>query len=504
MHVTEKRSLAFAVLDWWGRAWGRVEAVANRALARFRRRRHKLEAEARLLGAEVAQLGAQLWSRVDDLPLVERFKLPQISTQFYGHGAFMGAAPALLADAKWRRILAFLMPDVFEQLRAAFNHGADAGRLIPMMENNPVMAAYGIWYGAQSSAADTDSPNHLTGLEWDVFVDGALLRAWEACKDDPRAEAEVMARVLDTTVIAHASSADTLQEAMGLDQWQDVRKTPKTQFGGVELDAWLDLFARALSLAQAPDLNEAVTVMNREPRMDADEEECSKHTFTTPWSVERAVQVHKEVTGKPSISVVLEIKSLRSTAEFLAALVRALNGHGVHVAAVASFIRAETVGVSQMTQVIGGREHPGPREIQFFHYAGDLQHACDVGLVEPDQSVMFNGASLLDAFVPDDAPADTAPVYSVKLGAVSELEHYRVKHALHIGLYVQESDCDQAAASLLSDLVAARARTFELGFAWGGLRDEVAVATGLQARLGYGSQRVLGALGKARQWKERP
>ncbi len=491
-------SLRARVLGWWGRAWARVEGLWTRALAGVRRRRRRLGAEARLLGAEVRQLGTKIWDQVDDLPFVPtRLKLTPIRTQFYGHGAFMGAAPALLGDERWRRILAFLMPDVFQQIRAAVEDGAGPRRVMPMLENNPVMAAFGVHRSAQARRDEDDAnTHHLTGIEWDVFVDSDLVEAWEAAGSDAAARAKVMARILDTTVIAHASSADTVQEAIGICQYRDVRKTPKTALGGVELDSWLDLFARALELGRAEDLDAAVARMAEDPRVESTEE-CMLNTFASPWPVRRAVQIHREVTGKPWLGIILEIKSQRSTPAFLIDLVRALNEHGVYVAAVASFLREELEGVSARPQQIDGTPLPAPRELQFFHFAGDLQSACDAGAVASGQSVLFNGASLLDVLETDGG----RPVYSIKLGVVSELEEYRQRHGLTIGFYVQEGDCDHAAASLLSDLVEARPVTFELGFAWGGLRDEAGLPVTDETHLGYGGQRMLGVVGKARQWQ---
>lgn len=487
------------LLSSMGHVWARVEALYDRLFARVRSRRRRLKAEARLLSAEVLQLGARLWEKIDDLPFVpSSFTLTPIRTQFYGHGAFMGAAPALVADAKWRRILAFLMPDVFEQVRLAIDQGADGQRIMPMMENNPVLAAFGVFRGAGSTNAENESPHHLSGIEWDLFVDSELLVEWEAARRHPDALARVMEKVLDTSLIAHATSADTVQEAMGICQYKDVRKTPKTGLGGVELDSWVDLFGRALHLADAPDFDAAVREMAEDPRSSS-EEECLVHTFAPPWPVRRAVEVHAKVTGKPCISVIVEIKSLRSTAEFLTDLVKALNARGVHVAAVASFLREEVLGVSRAAQSIDGKVLAPPREIQFFHFAGDVQAACDSGAITRGQSILFNGASLLDAIETDGG----RPVYSTKLQVIGELDEYRKRHGLFIGFYVQEGDCDYTAVSLLSDLVLARPDTFELGFAWGGLRDEAHLPASQAARLGYGSQRMLEYVGKARQWKLR-
>ena len=488
----------FRFLTWWGRVWGRVEARWGALMARLRGRRRQLRAEARILSAEVRQLGVQLWDRVDDLPFVpSSFKLTPIRTQYYGHGAFMGAAPALLADARWRRILAFLMPDVFEQVRDALAQGADPPRIIPMMENNPVLAAFGVFHGATTVRTDgEESPHHLTGIEWDLFLDADLLADWERERNDPEALTRIMDRVIDTGLIAHASAADTVQESLGICQYRDVRKTPKTGLGGVEIDSWLDLFGRALALAKAEDLSAALTAMNEDPRSDSDEE-CMRNTFWPVWPVRRSVDLYREITGKPWLSVIIDIKSLRSSPEFLCDLVRALNAHAVHVAAVASFLLEEVVGVSATSQTIDGTVYPPPREIQFFHFAGDLQEACDAGKILEGQSVMFNGASLLDSLKTDAG----WPVYSAKLRVLSELEEYRRRFDLHIGIYVQEGDCDHTAASLLSDLSEARPETFELGFAWGGLRDESHLADSKVVRLGYGGQRRLEYVGKARQWK---
>jgi hypothetical protein len=141
--------------------------------------------------------------------------------------------------------------------------------------------------------------------------------------------------------------------------------------------------------------------------------------------------------------------------------------------------------------------YPGPREIQFFHYAGDLQAACDAGRVAHGQSVMFNGASLLDTV----KSSSGRPVYSSRIRVTAELDEYRRRFGLHVGFYVQEGDCDHAAASLLSDLCEANPETFELGFAWGGLRDQAHLDASEVARLGYGGQKVLEMLGQARQWR---
>ncbi len=431
--------------------------------------------------------------------------MPPLTNQFYGHGAFMGAAPGLLQDQAWRRILAFLMPDVFLEVKAACDAEVQPGRLIPMFENNPVMCAYGAWHGARRrEGRDGFHPNDLAGVEWDVFIDSALVTTWEAATDEAARRA-VVAQMADTMVIAHASTADTVQEAAGVCQYEDVRRTSKTGMGGVQADAWLDLFGRALRLAAAPDLRAAIDAMAREPRVEAvggvPVETCKLHTFAHPAPPEEALAPWRALTGRERFSIVLEMKSRRSTSVLVGALVEELNRRGLHVVAVCSFDPAEVAGVSEIVQRVGGAVLPGPREIRFFHWAGDLQGACDRGEVARGQALLFNGASLLDP-VKDAEAGEGTPPYAWRREVIEELEAYRCEHELSIGLYVQEGDCDNAAAEALAELVHRYPATFELGFAWGGLLDEVHVRHDGTDRRGFGSQAMLKWV-NSRPWRTR-
>ena len=463
------------------------------------------ERRTRRIEAEVRQLGLDLLDRVDDLPgMPPLVVMPPLTNQFYGHGAFMGAAPGLLQDQAWRRILAFLMPDVFLEVKAACDAEAQPGTLIPMFENNPVMCAYGAWHGAhRREGRDGFHPNDLAGVEWDVFIDSLLVEAWEVAGDDAARRA-LVARMADTMVIAHASTADTVQEAAGVCQYEDVRRTSKTRMGGVQPDAWLDLFGRALRLAGAPDLRAAIEVMAREPRVESvggvPVETCRLHTFAHPASPEEALVPWRALTGRPRFSIVLEMKSRKSTSALLGGLVEELNHRGLHVVAVCSFDPAEVEGVGRVVQRVGGAVLPGPREIRFFHWAGDLQEACDRGTVARGQALLFNGASLLER-VPDAAAAGTPP-YAWRREVIEELEDYRQEHDLSVGVYVQEGDCDNAAAEALAGLVHRYPATFELGFAWGGLLDEVHVCHDGTDRRGFGSQAMLKWV-NSRPWRTR-
>ncbi len=455
-----------------------------------------LEEQLRARSAEIWRELVEDW--VVSWPIT---RIQPVVNQFYGHGAFMGAAPQLLEDQAWRRILAFLMPDVHVAALAAVNSGVRTAKLIPMFENNPVMCAFGVWQAAAARADGGQGRCDLEGMEWDVFLDGRWITKYQAAESDLATGAAVAALV-DGMLVAHASTTDTVQEALGVDQYRDVRTTPKTGMGGVEATHWLDLFGRAFELALAPDLDAAIVAMAIEPR-SAQTEHCMRHTFAEPRPWSKAIEAYRRVTGRAEFSVVLEVKSLRSTPLLLADLVLELNRRGVHVAAVGSFQLQEIAGVSRQHQRLGPREYPGPREVLFFHFAGDVQAAAEQGSLQRGQSVMFNGASLIDADAPppEGGPFDVRLTYRIRDEVVLELAEVAGALDLQVGIYVQEGDTDATAAHLLAQLVNAREDVFSLGFAWGGLRD-LAVDFGHSEHdhRGYGGQRMLEFVGRARQW----
>lgn len=451
----------------------------------------KLGEGAHKLSEEAQDIARDVWHRIDLLPSMPDLRpIQPIRRQLYGHGAFMGAAPALLAEPRWCRILAFLMPDVYHDVSDVISNGGGPGRVIPMFENNPIMCAYGLWKTLTNTASDEAWAFDLIGVEWDLFIDGDLIEAFEESGTEALVE-----QLLSTAIIAHASTADTVQEALGFCQYADVRRTRKTRLGGLEIPAWLDIFARALLLAHAENPSSLFLEMAALPRIKTGDA-CVLHTFAEPIPTQQAIDIFRSITGRPQFSVVLEIKSLRSTPDLMQKLICGLNEQGIHVSAACSFYREEIIGLVNMQQHINGKIFDGPREVQFFHFAGDLQKACDDGNIEAGQSVLFNGASLLEPV------ADPDRRYRIKERVVSELAAYKKRHHLHIGIYVQEGDCDSRAASLLSDLIERPDDPFDLGFAWGGLREEVALQPKEgQDRMGYGSQRRLEMVGHARQWR---
>ena len=91
-------------------------------------------------------------------------------------------------------------------------------------------------------------------------------------------------------------------------------------------------------------------------------------------------------------------------------------------------------------------------------------------------------------------------LYAVDEGIVDELDEYRERFDLSLGLYVQENDCDAAAVKLLSELVAVR-EDVRARLRLGRRARRGVDRVGLGDHRGFGLQRVLGQVGVAATWK---
>ena len=216
-------------------------------------------------------------------------------------------------------------------------------------------------------------------------------------------------------------------------------------------------------------------------------------------------RIHKNVLSLEQFSVILDIKSHAVTPEILKALIVELNHRGVHVAGVGSFNVAQIDGVSELEQQVDGKTLEGAREVLFVHFGGDLQKL--VGDEETREqmrgrSVLLNGATFLETAKiseEDLDPSERQFAYTLRTQAIEQVDAVRRELDMSFGMYIQEGDCDPLAASKLFELSNSRPEMFELGFAWGGLSDEVAeVAKNRKAPLlfghgktGEGSQRAL-------------
>lgn len=186
----------------------------------------------------------------------------------YVHGSYASAAPIMVYNKKWMRILRRLMPanhaDAMEILREAeealarrSSNDQQMARLMKWAENNPVVAAYGVLNsnsGTESieetltaesrkskarrrkdpSPPDSRQNSGSPVLEWDIWLDPTLVKRVEKAmdvadefqhdenadvQDQIAAEIEVdrqVGRLINRMMLAHGSASHLVSEALGV------------------------------------------------------------------------------------------------------------------------------------------------------------------------------------------------------------------------------------------------------------------------------------------------
>ena len=162
-----------------------------------------------------------------------------------------------------------------------------------------------------------------------------------------------------------------------------------------------------------------------------------------------------------------------------------LNRRGVHVYGIGTFTFSDLNNVDEIEQVVDGEAMGAPKGIKFFHGMGNLQTACDDGEVFEGESVMFNAGSILDTvdWDADDPDADDARIEAI----IENLAAFKSTYGFHLGLYVQEGATDHRAASKITAFSNQHAGVFDLGFAWGGISNDMGPVS--DGGTGMGSQK---------------
>lgn len=401
----------------------------------------------------------------------------EVGNQFYSHGGFMGAARPMLNDAKWNRILQVLMPDVYADVQGV----TDDGELIPMLENNPVMAAYGLFktqqLDKQKEGGRSDRLQTMQAMEWDVWLDPDVINGYNvAALMGPAAVANQDKRLVDTMIIAHGNTKQTvIENKIGYPQYDAVKGTAKSALGGARSTAWMDLFGRAMRLGAADNPDKMLEEMQGEARHTDEDDQSLFQTFEKKTPFDEVVELYKKTFGKETFSVLLDIKS-QSAPHVLRKLIRELNRRDVHVYGVGTFRFSELNELDQIEQTIDGKQMGAPNAIKFFHGIGNLQTACTDGGVFKGDQVMFNAGSILDSvdWDADEPDADDAEIE----GIIQKLGEFKNTYGFKLGLYIQEGATDMRAAEKVTAFTNKHADIFDMGFSWGGLSNDMGTVTG--------------------------
>jgi hypothetical protein len=378
--------------------------------------------------------------RMDPLPVMHSIQHDQITftdgliqRMPYVHGGFFGAAPFLLANPHWISILRLLMPDVYVEISRRVK--APLPRLMQWAENNPVVAAYG-------TAHELEYNGHIPNLEWDVFLDPALVKrvqvvlreqqkflqaiAPEIASDSksPRAhefykqsmthkqrnilryyEKELSIRVrtlVDKMMIAHGSLTQLALEQTGFCKnynYSRVKRTRRTLGGGIYARQWMATYAESLRIGVT---NHTGTPGDASPTGDTSPTSSTLlavSEMTTLDSVEQvlcpntslaeSVAIVREIAkNEDPIGLVLDLKSRHVPKEVLGCVIDCLREAGARIEGVGAFV------VDDIRDVSPYCAEP-VKEILFFHSAGAMQQACHNGQIRHGDTVFFNAGSLL-------------------------------------------------------------------------------------------------------------
>jgi len=382
-----------------------------------------------------------LYSKIEDNFCKEvglLYKIPYI------HGSFAAAAPFLLNDLKWMRILRRLMPEAHAEavVQLEKSHVEKDLRIAQIMkwaENNPVVAAYGLLANNFSKLA-VSSPEQLRTptvsnleqskpilplrappLEWCIFLDPLIvaeLENWIGKRDEAVAEEDKdkaadevqkhVSRLVKRMVLSHGSSGQIVSEALGMSQAftfgslvdsftqdGDVAGQSST---GIFTNTWMAIFAAALKLGgNMKTESNLVIPLNNEGYSSqlfcglmlclGLSDTNSTRTSHDNNSFGDSANIISTMLGAP-LHVVLNIRTRQVPARVLGQLINFMGENSVHVDAIASFDIEELRPIVNFTSL--------PVKIYHLLYsAGDLQKACHAGEIGHGDYVFFNAASLI-------------------------------------------------------------------------------------------------------------
>jgi hypothetical protein len=363
----------------------------------------------------------------------------------------------------------------------------------------------------------------------------------------------------DQLLIAHGNTTQLILEQTGFLKdvnYSRIQRTRQSLGGGMYARQWMAVFAEALRLGTKYDENgdpsstctssmEDMTWLLNDDDGNDDVDACSNYLdYSLDATMADSLQLIQRTTKtQHPMSLVLDLKSRHVPKRVLQVVLDTLHSAGIDIAAIGSFEISEIRGLSNCiddeiptgdtSKKNRGMSTRRTKEFMFVHSAGDLKHACHLGLVKPGDHVFFNAGSLInesartsvltsackylvslgfDGFDPEciksgyrlhacteqeDVGSDDDDHETTLLASVKTLHDCKRLYRFSIGVYVQEFAIDEAAARLLIEHVNEHSQLYDLGFAWGGINGMT--VQGIQpgrftSTDGYWNQRRVGKL----------
>lgn len=235
------------------------------------------------------------------------------------------------------------MPDVYVEIsrRVATN---PPSRLIHWAENNPVVAAYGAAHALDENEGMNDSsPPSFPNLEWDVFLDPALVRRVQLVLDKQaefrlekstsnrtKEQSDVIEsyyqqelkrrseQLVDKMLIAHGNALQLAVEQLGVCKefiYSRIKRTRRTLGGGIYARSWMAVFAEALKLGVCYEDENGETPSPSKPGVGSSKEKISSlfelaESTCPDTSIEESIRIVEKVTrSRKPFGLILDIKS---------------------------------------------------------------------------------------------------------------------------------------------------------------------------------------------------
>eukprot|EP00124_Ichthyophonus_hoferi_P002610 Ihof_evm7s185 gene=Ihof_evmTU7s185 len=299
-----------------------------------------------------------------------------LSNRGYGHGGYMGCGPELFRDRAWAKIFLTLMPSAYDAIMTVIHKtpscwdsfifpclgksGSVSGRVMSLIENNPIIAAYAtirmaaiypqVDYLPKVHAKSPQPrliPSHVA-IEWDIHLDPDLVNQWKHATTTEEMT-QVGLQLAQTLLIAHGRSVRLLRESWQPGQYWNIRSDRQTDLGGLVAADWMDIYGKALAaghayeqdrLADYERLLQTYQTQSRRTLVEIDQSgrDMYLHKGNT---FEQALNVYREVCPGKVFSVFLDAKSLVDSPDLWLAVIKALNSLGVFVDSIGHFHHKE-------------------------------------------------------------------------------------------------------------------------------------------------------------------
>ena len=374
--------------------------------------------------------------------------IPACTNLIYSHGGFMGASVECIRNPYWLSLLQLYTPKTYLRLyQAQLTQSLNSTTIMRLLENNPVVAAYGVYHYHQYHH---DIP--LPVIEWDVYFHPI----------NSTFALEEKHSIMKHTVVSHGTLLQTFMERiLGYSAHTSVLH----ESGGMTIPKWLEIFMECLDTVTKHEQSSSSTIEKK---------------INLPLPLSR---LYNSSTG-PLLSVFLDIKSSSITSELLMLFIQQLNSIGIHVWGIGSFLHTQIYPYQFQKQIINtsvaiediikaenkqatGKEAANihtllstpsskitkntldsttvvdaPLPFHIFTFASGIIQGCKDGTLPSSAHILFNAGSL---FMYDNNTNQW--ILNNKL--ITVLRYYQQHYNLSLGAYTQESHLNSYIATLM-------------------------------------------------------